>query len=715
MPKDDLIRRIRDLKTRLAAGNAVGRLFVPVVEVCEFSLSHGWREVLTRSRMRLGRHQRPGRTTYKFPKDHDGPFDPIRIPSAAEPALSIVIPVMNKTAITHQCLESIVRETPPGTYEVIIVDNASAEPMHRMLAVVGGLSVIRNQTNQGFVTACNQGAAAARGRYVVFLNNDTIVLPGWHEALLSTFTRNADVGAVGARLIYPNGWLQEAGGIIWSDGHGWQYGHGSDPDGPEFNFVREVDYCSGACLMVPKSVFDALGGFDVRFAPAYYEDVDLAFRLRERSWRVLYQPAAGVIHFEGATAGTDLRKGLKQHQVINRDRFLERHAEALRQQWPHDPGHLPMARDRRRRPQALVMDHMVPHYDEDAGSVRMMALLKILLDLGYRVTFLPDNLHPAQPYTSELQQLGIEVVYHVPSPVEYAASHAHEFDLAILCRAPFAQRYLSALASANPRPRIIFDTVDLHFLREERQAELEQNASLATTAARTREAELAVMRASDMVWNTSTHEDELLRRFDLPPLGIVPMIHDVRPDVPPFAARRDVLFIGGFRHAPNEDAVYFFVHDVLPRVHEALPDLRFLIVGSHAPASIRRLESERVRVLGFVKDVQPVFDSCRLTVAPLRFGAGVKGKVTQSLAWGVPSVITPIAAEGLRLVDREHLMIAADPEEFARRVIELYTDEATWTRLSQAGRRHIETHLSHAAVRASVASLLEQLNVAASR
>lgn len=716
MSKDELIRRIRNLKTRLAAGNAVGRVFVPLVEVCEFSLSHGWREVISRSRMRLGHSGRPaGRMRYPFPKDHDGPFSPIRIPPAADPTTSIIIPVLNQAAMTHQCLESIIRETPTGSYEVIVVDNASNERMQRMLAVVDGVVVVRNETNQGFVTASNQGAAQARGKYLVFLNNDTIVLPGWHEALLSTFARHANVGAVGGRLIFPNDRLQEAGGIVWSNGHASQYGHGGDPDASEYNFVREVDYCSGACLMVPKTLFESLGGFDARYAPAYYEDVDLAFRLRELSMRVLYQPAASVIHFEGATAGKNVSKGLKRYQVINRDRFAERHAGALKQQYPQDPGGVPAARERSRRPHALVMDHMVPHYDEDAGSVRMLALLEILIDLGYRVTFVPDNLHPAQPYTAELQQLGIEVVYRVSTPVDYVAAHAREFDLAILCRAPFAQRYLPALTAVSPRPRIIFDTVDLHFLREERHAELEGNANLAAAAARTRQAELDVMRASDQVWVTSTHEEELLGRFGVPPLGLVPMIHEVRPDVPPFRDRRDILFIGGFRHAPNEDAVRFFVSEVLPLVRHELPDVKFLIVGSHVPPAIAKLESDHVRVMGFVRDVVPVFDSCRLTVAPIRFGAGVKGKVTQSLAWGVPAVITPVAAEGLRLVDRQHVMIAADPHEFARRVVELHRDEPTWTRLSVAGRRHVEEHLSRKAVRASVAALLDQLRPDAAR
>ena len=173
------------------------------------------------------------------------------------------------------------------------------------LADVTGLRIVTNDENLGFLRSCNRAAAQARGRYLVLLNNDTLVLPGWLDALLQTAKDGEDVGAVGAKLIYPNGLLQEAGGIVWQDGSAWNWGRGEDPEDPRFQYVRQVDYCSAACLLVPKALFDELGGFDDRYAPAYYEDTDLCFAIRARGKRVLYQPAAQVVHFEGVSHGTD--------------------------------------------------------------------------------------------------------------------------------------------------------------------------------------------------------------------------------------------------------------------------------------------------------------------------------------------------------------------------------------------------------------------------
>ena len=256
------------------------------------------------------------------------------------PSASVIIPVHNQISFTENCLGRL-RETLPPNFdgEIIVVDDASTDEtpllLERLARADARLRVLRNEQNLGFVGSCNRGAEAAGGEVLVFLNNDTLPAPGWLPPLLRVLAERADAGAVGGKLVYPDGTLQEAGGCIFSDGTGCNFGkHDPRPDAPLYNFLREVDYCSGALLATPRALFLSAGGFDERFAPAYYEDTDYCFALRERGLRVYYQPESVVVHFEGATAGTDAGSGAKRFQEVNRDKFLDKWRHALARQPP---------------------------------------------------------------------------------------------------------------------------------------------------------------------------------------------------------------------------------------------------------------------------------------------------------------------------------------------------------------------------------------------
>lgn len=251
---------------------------------------------------------------------------------------SILVPCHNGVQYTLACLRSL-WETLPGAFEgeIIVVDDGSTDEtairIQELADRGAGLKVVRNETNEGFVSSCNRGARVATGDVLVFLNNDTIALPGWFPPLLRVFRDHPDAGAVGGRLVFPDGQLQEAGGVVFSDGSAANFGRDDyDVDAPLYRFVREVDYCSAALLATPRHLFEEVGGFDVRYAPAYYEDTDYCFEVRKRSHRVYYQPESVIVHYEGGTSGTDLSSGVKRYQLVNRAKFVTKWSHVLSSQ-----------------------------------------------------------------------------------------------------------------------------------------------------------------------------------------------------------------------------------------------------------------------------------------------------------------------------------------------------------------------------------------------
>jgi len=635
------------------------------------------------------------------------------------PVASIVIPVYNQWAFTAACLRSLAETGSRVSFEVIVVDDHSSDETPDQLARVDGLVYLRNENNLGFVGSCNNGAAHARGEYLVLLNNDTQVTAGWLEALIETFAIEPRTGLAGARLLYPDGKLQEAGGIVFSDGSGWNYGRGDDADRPDFNFLREADYCSGACIAIRTGLFHELGALDERYAPAYYEDTDLAFRVRAAGYKVMLQPLSEVIHHEGATAGTDTATGTKKYQLVNRQKFVQRWRSALEGQPariddPDDTAAVRAAARHFEKGRILFIDATTPEPDQDSGSVRLTALLRICRELGFGVTFFADNRAYTGRYTQDLQKSGIEVLYQpwLESLHDFFKKRGGEYDYVFISRHYVAINYISLLKRYCPTARFIFDTVDLHYLRERRLAELEDSQPLRRTAEQTRRSELSVIKAADATLVVSTAEQEVLAA-EVPGeiVHVLSNIHEVPGSVKGFAERRDLFFVGGYQHPPNVDAACWFVTEIWPLVQRQLPRVRFHLVGSKAPEKVRSLKADGLVFHGFVESLDPFLGGCRLAVAPLRYGAGIKGKVNMSMAHGQPVVATAAAVEGLFAEHGRDILIADEPGAFAREVIRLYQDQALWERLSKASIQNVEEHFSVQAARASLLALFEALEV----
>ena len=664
--------------------------------------SRGWRVTL----QRIAMHARPapakaGRALYQPAATA---FTPFRVPASETPVASIVIPVYGQFAHTLACLRALAAHPPTTPFEVIVVDDGSTDETPTCMPAITGVRYHVRAANGGFIAACNDGAAHARGEILVFLNNDTVPQPGWLEALLDTFRAHQDTGLAGSQLLYPDGRLQESGGLVFTDGSGWNYGRFGDPDDPRYAFVRDTDYCSGAAIAVAAALFARVGGFDTRYAPAYYEDTDLAFAVRTQGLRVRVQPASRVVHHEGVTSGTDVTQGAKAYQVRNRGLFAAKWAQALLAQ--AEPGTDPDAAARGRRPTVLVVDALTPDPTRDSGSLRLVNLMRLLREEGAHVVFIPANRAHAGEPTRRLQDAGIEA-WHAPHARRMPAwlrVHGPRFDSVLLCRHYVASEMVGLLRRHAPRARIVFDTVDLHFLREQRTAEVLGDRAEAAAAEATRRRELAVVAACDATLVVSPVERELLAR-ECPSarVDILSNVHEVAGRGEPHARREGLVFVGGFRHPPNVDAVLWFARDVFPLLRAARPDIAFHCIGGDAPAEIAALaRSPGIHVHGHVPDITPYMDGARVAVAPLRFGAGVKGKVNLSMAHGQPVVATACAVEGMHLRAGEDVLVADDPQGFADAVLRLYTDEALWERLASNGLENVARHFSMDAARGVV-------------
>ncbi len=639
------------------------------------------------------------------PQEADGtqetlPWEPLAFPRAENPVVSIIIPVFNNWKLTYTCLQSVLAHT-EGTYEVSVVDNHSTDLTPQLLDSIQGIRVITNETNEVFVNACNQAAMAATGAYLLFLNNDTEVSTGWLNAMLAPFA-DATTGIVGAKLIYPDGSLQEAGGIIWRDGTGCNYGHGDNPERPQYSYRRAVDYCSGACLMISRQLWELIGGFDQRYAPAYYEDTDLCFAARALNYKVVFQPAARVVHYGGASAGKETSSGYKRYQDINRHKFVEKWQEVL------ERDHVPSlegvfnAREKTGDKHILIIDHYVPTFDRDSGSLRMLNMLQILQDMKYKVSFWPDDLSYDPRYTKTLQDLGIETYYGDINFEDFILEQGNNLDVVLMSRPATAKKYLH-LVKKYSNAQTIFDTVDLHFVREQRRLELEVQ--------QWKNLEFFLAEEADTTFVVSPTEQELLAGESFAhKVAVVSNIHSLEPCVKSFEDRHGLMFIGGFAHPPNEEGIVWFIEFILPLIRRKIPDIHLTIVGSDPTERILAMASSAITVTGYVEDVAGYFDDSRVFVSPLLHGAGIKGKIGQSFSYGLPVVTTSIGAEGMQLTDGHNALISDSETAFASKVIELYTEKFLWHKLSTNSRQVIREQFSTATVRSALEKVLWKSN-----
>lgn len=613
--------------------------------------------------------------------------DRLVLPRAETPLVSILVVLWNQAELSYACLKALAAET-AIPLEIIIADNASSDKTGDLLDRIDGAVIQRNTENLNFLLGVNKAAKLATGEHILLLNNDAVMRPGALRAALETLTSAPDIGAVGGRIVLLNGRLQEAGSLIWRDGSCLGYGRNLPPEAGEVMFRRDVDYCSGAFLLFRRDLFQAMGGFDERFAPAYYEETDFCLRLWQRGLRVVYDPRAVIDHFEfGSSEKSGQALALQQK---NRLLFLEKHQDALARQFAPDETNILLARTRPTNPPAervLVLDDRVPLPPLGAGFPRACHLLHAIAETGRLVTFYPID-RPDEDWASVERWLPatVEVIQGGGRGGLAAFLKARKgfFDTIIVSR-PHNMQLLRALLRDEPdligKTRLIYDAEAVFAVRDKHRARVFGQADALKRADREIEAELALAGIAQRIITVSSSEAQHFTQRGYRDVHVIGHGITPQPTPRPFGDRHHLLFVGLLQHdeSPNVDSLLWFGRDVMPHLRPLLPDaVELQAVGRNGAPALEALAGTGVRLLGPVEDLTPAYDRSRVFVAPTRFAGGIPHKIHEAAAHGLPVVATSLLAEQLGWTPGVDLLTADAPEDFARQVAHLYQDEALW-------------------------------------
>ena len=608
------------------------------------------------------------------------------LPQPADPEVTVFVSGVADAGTAWRCAAALIFAAAKVQFETVLLDTAPLD----LDSLVEGFG--RLPGPGGSASLLSQAAARARGRPVVLFNARCEPTAGWLDTLCEAFDTFEGVGAAGPKLITPDGRLAEAGRVVWSSGLVEPVTFGGNVRDPRAAYARQVDMLSVDALMLEPNALDALASSEMPGDPLFPDAAGIAFGLARAGRKVVYVPEAvvalGALDSAGASAGHTL--AANQPNAAFRRRWYD----SYRHKFPEGTS-VALAADHNIAGRILFLDLQLPRPDVDAGSYAADQEIRLFQALGFKVTMLPLNMAHLGTYAGALQRRGVEVI-HAPfvASLEAAlASRADNFDVIYMTRYNVARVALPLLRRYQPRAKRILNVADLHFLRELRTGLASSNADAVNRSRVTRETELGLMREVDLTLTYSDVEAAIILSHHLgrAKVGRLPWVATPSPTVPSFAQRQHIAFLGSFGHGPNVEAMVGFVRDVMPSLRARLPEIELHIFGSQMTDEIAQLAGDRVVVRGHAATVADVHDNVRVFVAPLMSGAGIKGKVLGAMGHGCPTVLSPIAAEGIGGRVGTDYVLADSPTEWVDGIAALIEDETRWNAVSASARDLVAT------------------------
>ena len=605
------------------------------------------------------------------------------------PELSVILVVHDQFALTMRTLASI-RQNHAGAIELILVDSGSTDETRHIGRYVSGARIFAFATNIGYLRGCNAALNFVASKMVLYLNNDVELAPSAIAAAMRRLRSDASIGAVGAKVIRTHGRLQEAGCVVWRSGATQGYLRDASPQAPEANFVRDVDFCSAVFLLVRTELLRALEGFDDAYAPAYYEDADLCIRIAAAGYRIVYEPAAVVTHLEYGSAASSL--DAQAQMARGHEIFARKHRIWLEGRIAPASANLLWARDAGQpRHRVLFIEDMPPLRLVGSGYVRSNDLVRVMVDLGLRVTVFPTESRRFElaavfaDLPEEVEVMHDRTIADLPG---FIAERSGYYDTVWIGRTHNLDRTVAMLPGlAGPdgtMPRLILDTEAVASLRDTARRLISGESEGASGVA----VELANAPLCERAITVSEPEAELLREFGLPRVSVIGHMVEIHDGGRAWKDRAGMLFVGAIHamDSPNYDSLCWFVDEVLPMVEQELGWETRLTIAGYTSSTVdlsRFANHSRITLRGAVADLSPLYDQHRLFVAPTRFAAGIPYKVHGAASHGLPVVATELLRRQLQWQDGTEILTAddTDPAAFARHILALYRSEVLWQKI----------------------------------